>query len=128
MKHSSSVLPPLPTSPPSILLLLTKYCHLVSIIANLAKIPAAHTQILKCKALQFLLDLLDVKNPQETNSELEAALERTVSKAAIAIARLCLDSNMASNVVRLGGLDRLVRVTRLEIWHSENISIAIMAA
>ena len=69
-----------------------------------------------------------MKNPQETNSELEAALERTVSKAAIAIARLCLDSNMASNVVRLGGLDRLVRVTRLEIWHSENISIAIMAA
>ena len=69
-----------------------------------------------------------MKNPQETNSELAAALERTVSKAVIAIARLCLNNNMARNVVRLGGLDRMVRLTRLEIWHSENISIAIMAA
>merc|ERR1711892_370342 len=73
-------------------------------------------------------DMLDVNDTKDTNAELKCALERTVSKAAIALARLCLNSSMASLVIRSGGLERLSGIMRSTLWNSETVSVAVMAA
>ena len=56
------------------------------------------------------------------------ATERTVSKAAIAVARLCLDPVTADKVVELGGLEVLYPLAELNSNCNETIRIAALAA
>ena len=60
---------------------------------------------------------------------IRAATERTVSKAAIAVARLCLDPVIADQVVELGGLEILYPLAETSSkGPSETIRIAALAA
>ncbi len=92
--------------------------QVVTVLANLAKIAAARIQMLHASGLQLLVDILattggrrrktESGSRQQPDAALAAATERTVSKAAIALARLCLDPASADAVIRIGGLDQLV--------------------
>jgi hypothetical protein len=93
--------------------------QVVTVLANLAKVAAARIQMLHASGLQLLVDILATTGGRRRKTEsgsrqqppdaaLAAATERTVSKAAIALARLCLDPASADAVIRIGGLDQLV--------------------
>ena len=66
--------------------------------------------------------------PDET--VIKAATERTVSKAAIALARLCLDPSIADTVVDMGGLEILYPLADINNNSNcnETIRIAALAA
>ena len=78
--------------------------------------------------LQFLLDILAKEHPENTSEELSSAVDRTVSKAAIALARLCLDTSMAGCVARIGGLEKLLEVTKRDKGESNTLNMAVIMA
>lgn len=120
--------------------------QVVTVIANLAaKLgPTARTQIIHLRALHLLVEILgsnDHHQQQQSSTKTgggldpaqAAATERTVSKAAIALARLCLDPVSADTVIKIGGLDRLVALAKnSNNGHgnafSETVQLAALAA
>ena len=82
--------------------------QLVTILANMAKDACARVEMLECQGIHHLVRILSNScSGQSRDTALQAATERTVSKAAIALARLCQDPVSANTVVDLGGLERL---------------------
>ena len=81
--------------------------QLVTIFVNLAKVPPARKQMLQSNVLQFLFSIFSLCEGKTEENVIKAATERTVSKAAIALARLCLDPVIADTVVDMGGLEKL---------------------
>ena len=79
----------------------------------------------------FLLSMLETKTtirPALNQAEMLAA-ERVIKKAAIALSRLCNDPTVCRNVVRLGGVDRLVELCKdaAERNYSDAILVACLA-
>ena len=110
--------------------------QVVTVLANLAKLGAARTQMLQASGLQLLVDILGTTGGRSVSrntslrrpdAALAAATERTVSKAAIALARLCLDPSSADAVIRIGGLDQLVGLAG-DQESSDTVRIASLAA
>ena len=104
--------------------------QLVTTIVNLAKLASARKQMLGARVLSFLLkifELCDAHAPNNDETVIRAATERTVSKAAIAVARLCLDPVIADQVVELGGLEILYPLAETN-GSNETIRIAALAA
>merc|ERR1719373_51874 len=81
--------------------------QLVTIVVNMAKLPASRKQMVQSKVLKFLFNIFNLSDCEKEESVIKAATERTVSKAAIALARLCLDPAIANTVVDMGGLEVL---------------------
>merc|ERR1719509_513181 len=78
--------------------------QLVTVVVNMAKLSSARLQLVRAGALPFLFSVLDLARGDERGEAVvRAATERTVSKACIAVARLCLEPPTADSVVRLGG-------------------------
>ena len=104
--------------------------QLVTTIVNLAKLPAARKQMIQAQVLAFLLKIFELceAHAQTEETVIRAATERTVSKAAIAVARLCLDPVTADKVVELGGLEVLYPLAELNSNCDETIRIAALAA
>ncbi len=113
--------------------------QVVTVLANLAKLAAARTQMLHASGLQLLVDILRTTGAaaaascrpsgmRRPDAALAAATERTVSKAAIALARLCLDPASADAVIRIGGLDQLLNLAAGGQESSETVRIAALAA
>ena len=104
--------------------------QLVTTIVNLAKLPAARKQMIQAQVLAFLLKIFELceAHAQTEETVIRAATERTVSKAAIAVARLCLDPVTADKVVELGGLEVLYPLAELNSNCNETIRIAALAA
>ena len=87
--------------------------------------------MLGARVLSFLLKIFELCDAHAHNEEtvIRAATERTVSKAAIAVARLCLDPVIADQVVELGGLEILYPLAETSSkGPSETIRIAGLAA
>ena len=57
-----------------------------------------------------------------------SALDKTVSKAVIALARLSQDSSTADMVIKLGGLRELVNLLKVVPAQETEIPMAIMVA
>ena len=57
-----------------------------------------------------------------------SALDKTVSKAVIALARLSQDSSTADMVIKLGGLRELVNLVKVVPEQENEIAMAIMVA
>lgn len=104
--------------------------QLVTTIVNLAKLASARKQMLGARVLNFLLKIFELCDAHAHNEEtvIRAATERTVSKAAIAVARLCLDPVIADQVVELGGLEILYPLAETNSNSNETIRIAALAA
>ena len=80
--------------------------------------------MVQAKVIQFLINILDQKN----NKQLTGALNKTVSKAAIALARLSQDSSTADIVIKLGGLRMLLEFVKYTPSKENDIPMAIMVA
>lgn len=103
--------------------------QLVTVTVNMAKLASARGQLVRAGATQFLFSVLSLGDREEqAEAVVRAATERTVSKAAIGLARLCLDPTTADSVVRLGGLDKLFPLAEGGAEQCETIRIAAMAA
>jgi len=103
--------------------------QLVTVTVNMAKLASARGQLVRAGATQFLFSVLSLGDREEqAEAVVRAATERTVSKAAIGLARLCLDPTTADSVVRLGGLDKLFPLAEGGSEQCETIRIAAMAA
>ena len=102
--------------------------QLVTIFVNLAKLPPARKQMLQSKVLKFLFNIFSLCEVRSEESVIKAATERTVSKAAIALARLCLDPVIADTVVDMGGLEKLFPLAEISSGCNETIRIAALAA
>jgi len=101
----------------------------VTVVVNMAKLSSARLQLVRAGALPFLFSVLDLARGEERGEAVvRAATERTVSKACIAVARLCLEPPTADMVVRLGGLHRLFPLAEGGEDQCETIRIAAMAA
>ena len=103
--------------------------QLVTIVVNMAKLPASRKQMVQSKVLRFLFKIFDLSDCKKQENVIKAATERTVSKAAIALARLCLDPVTADAVVNMGGLERLFPLVQTNTETcNETIRIAALAA
>ena len=105
--------------------------QLVTIFVNLAKVPPARKQMLQSNVLEFLFNIFSLCEGRRGRLEenvIKAATERTVSKAAIALARLCLDPVIADTVVDMGGLEKLFPLAEVSNSSNETIRIAALAA
>ena len=96
-----------------------------------AKLAGSRKQMLQHSVLKFLFKIFELgclMEPDET--VIKAATERTVSKAAIALARLCLDPSIADTVVDMGGLEILSPLADINNNSNcnETIRIAALAA
>ena len=98
------------------------------IIINMAKLPISRIQMVQAKVIQFLIKILDQRNKKVKDLTCSTALEKTVSKAAIALARLSQDSSTADMVIKLGGLSKLVNLAKLAPAHGDKIPMAVMVA
>ena len=90
------------------------YIHdqLVTLVANMARLPLAREEMVEAGALSLLLAILS--HAPVPDPALAQARERSLSKAAIALARLALDQATAEEAVRLGAMDTLARLTLRE--------------
>ena len=84
--------------------------------------------MIHAEALPRLVNILATSAASSKDPAAIAATHRTLSKAAIATARLCLDPSTADSVVRLGGLDRLVELARGAEGEADTVKIAALAA
>ena len=84
--------------------------------------------MVQSKVLKFLFAIFNLSDCEKEESVIKAATERTVSKAAIALARLCLDPVTADTVVNMGGLEKLFPLAESNKKCNETIRIAAMAA
>ena len=80
--------------------------------------------MVQAKVIQFLINILDQKNKKQLTS----ALNKTVSKAAMGLARLSQDSSTADIVIKLGGLRKLLDLVKYAPSKENDIPIALMVA
>ena len=105
---------------------------MVTILANMAGNAACRPDIQSINGVGFLLSMLDTKLrdtlPPLSQAEVMAA-ERVQKKSAIALSRLCNDAAVCRDVVRLGGVDRLVQLCKHpdERNYSDAILVACLA-
>merc|ERR1719384_1371250 len=84
--------------------------------------------MLQHSVLKFLFKIFELGRLMEPDETvIKAATERTVSKAAIALARLCLDPAIADTVVDMGGLEKLFPLAEVNNTCNETIRIAALA-
>ena len=94
-----------------------------------AKLAGSRKQMLQHSVLKFLFKIFELGRLMEPDETvIKAATERTVSKAAIALARLCLDPSIADTVVDMGGLEILYPLADINNNCNETIRIAALAA
>ena len=87
--------------------------QVVTILANMAGNAACRPDIQSIDGVGFLLTMLDTRVVDAGLSQAEVlAAERVQKKSAIALSRLCNDPTVCRDVLRLGGIDRLVELCK----------------
>jgi hypothetical protein len=94
----------------------------------MAKLPIARIQMVQAKVIQFLIKILDQRGRKVKDITCSSALDKTVSKAVIALARLSQDSSTADMVIKLGGLRELLNLVKVVPAQETEIPMAIMVA
>ena len=84
--------------------------------------------MVQTKVIQFLISILDQKNRKQLTSCSSSPLDETVSKVAIALARLGQDSSTADIVIKQGGLRKLLDLVKCASSKENDIPMAIMVA
>merc|ERR1712228_105162 len=102
--------------------------QVVTLINNLAR-ETVMSGLLLSLCVQFFLELLLLARQNPDGTELYSTTHRTVSKAVIGLARLCLRPESACEIVRLGGLERLGEVASHQMFDDdETVKLAVVAA
>ena len=99
--------------------------QVITLVANMARLAPAREQLVAAGALPLLLDILATSQPG-TEPALVQAGERTLSKAALALARLCKEASTADLAVKMGATSTLAGVVARE--RGETVALAVVAA
>ncbi|XP_031420158.1 protein inscuteable homolog isoform X1 [Clupea harengus] len=103
--------------------------QVVTILANLSVLEQCATEVLQEKGIERLLLLLGEKPSSSSPSE-GAACERVQQKAAVTLARLSRDPEVAQTAIQLQAVPRLIELCRspAERNNSDSVLVACLAA
>ena len=77
-----------------------------------------------------MLELLNLATLNyDPTSELCQVAKRTVTKAVIGLAKMCLDVNTSLHIMRLGGLNKMTAIVQENMFREdETVKLAVVAA
>ncbi|XP_013980154.2 protein inscuteable homolog isoform X2 [Salmo salar] len=103
--------------------------QVVTILANLSVLEQSSSEVLQEKGIERLLQLLGEKPSSSSPSE-GAACERVQQKAAVTLARLSRDPDVAQTAIQLRAVPRLIELCRspAERNNSDSVLVACLAA
>ncbi|XP_019912162.1 protein inscuteable homolog isoform X2 [Esox lucius] len=103
--------------------------QVVTILANLSVLEQSASEILQEKGIERLLQFLGEKPSSSSPSE-GAACERVQQKAAVTLARLSRDPDVAQSAIQLQAVPRLIALCRspAERNDSDSVLVACLAA
>ncbi|CDQ88680.1 unnamed protein product [Oncorhynchus mykiss] len=103
--------------------------QVVTILANLSVLEQSSSEVLQEKGIERLLQLLGEKPSSSSPSE-GAACERVQQKAAVTLARLSRDPDVAQTAIQLQAVPRLIELCRspAERNNSDSVLVACLAA
>ncbi|KAM6973125.1 protein inscuteable homolog isoform 2-T2 [Aplochiton taeniatus] len=103
--------------------------QVVTILANLSVLEQTTAEVLQEKGIERLLLLLGEKPSSSSPSE-GAACERVQQKAAVTLARLSRDADVAQTAIQLEAVPRLIALCRspAERNNSDSVLVACLAA
>ncbi|KAL4622841.1 hypothetical protein GN956_G19898 [Arapaima gigas] len=103
--------------------------QVVTILANLSVLEQSATEVLQEKGIERLLLLLAEK-PSSSSSSEGAACERVQQKAAVTLARLSRDPDVAREAIQLQAVPHLIELCRspAERNSSDSVLVACLAA
>ncbi|XP_034369264.1 protein inscuteable homolog isoform X1 [Arvicanthis niloticus] len=103
--------------------------QIVTILANMSVLEQCASDIIQENGVQLIMGMLSEKPKSGTPAEV-AACERVQQKAAVTLARLCRDPDVAQEAVRLSCMSRLIELCRSpsERNSSDAVLVACLAA
>ncbi|KAL1774145.1 inscuteable-like isoform X1 [Sigmodon hispidus] len=103
--------------------------QIVTILANMSVLEQCASDIIQENGIQLIMSMLSEKPRSGTPAEV-AACERVQQKAAVTLARLCQDPDVAQEAVRLSCMSRLIELCRSpsERNSSNAVLVACLAA
>uniref|UniRef100_A0A3B5KQY8 Uncharacterized protein n=1 Tax=Xiphophorus couchianus TaxID=32473 RepID=A0A3B5KQY8_9TELE len=103
--------------------------QVVTILANLSVLESCASEVLQEQGIERLLLLLGEK-PSSSNPSEVAACERVQQKAAVTLARLSRDPDVAHTAIQLKAVPRLIELCRspTERNNSDSVLVACLAA
>ncbi|KAK5600078.1 hypothetical protein CRENBAI_009791 [Crenichthys baileyi] len=103
--------------------------QVVTILANLSVLEPCASEVLQEQGVERLLLLLG-ENPSSPNPSEVAACERVQQKAAVTLARLSRDPDVAQTAIQLKAVPRLIELCRspTERNNSDSVLVACLAA
>uniref|UniRef100_A0A8C6IB59 Protein inscuteable homolog n=1 Tax=Mus spicilegus TaxID=10103 RepID=A0A8C6IB59_MUSSI len=99
--------------------------QIVTILANMSVLEQCGSDIIQENGVQLIMGMLSEKPRSGTPAEV-AACERVQQKAAVTLARLCRDPDVAQEAVRLSCMSRLIELCRSP--SERNSSDAVLVA
>ncbi|KAL5009728.1 hypothetical protein ScPMuIL_012033 [Solemya velum] len=104
--------------------------QIATILANMAAVDSCRNNIIRSNGVEALLGFLYKRPSCYPSPAHMSACERVQQKAAIALSRLCRDSQSAHLIVQLKGIPRLVELCRdaKERNNSDAVLVASLAA
>ena len=99
--------------------------QVVTLVANMARLASARLEMVDAGVVPMLLAIL--QQLPSSDPALAVARQRSLAKAAIALARVSLEQGTAEAALRLGALDTLARLATRE-GQGETVGIAALAA
>ncbi|KAM4554363.1 protein inscuteable homolog [Fundulus diaphanus] len=103
--------------------------QVVTILANLSVLEPCASEVLHEQGIERLLQLLGEK-PSSSNPSEVAACERVQQKAAVTLARLSRDPDVAQGAIQIKAVPRLIELCRspTERNNSDSVLVACLAA
>ncbi|XP_036002367.1 protein inscuteable homolog isoform X2 [Fundulus heteroclitus] len=103
--------------------------QVVTILANLSVLEPCASEVLQEQGIERLLQLLGEK-PSSSNPSEVAACERVQQKAAVTLARLSRDPDVAQAAIQIKAVPRLIELCRspTERNNSDSVLVACLAA
>ncbi|CAG0924116.1 unnamed protein product [Notodromas monacha] len=99
--------------------------QIATVLANMAASPICRTTVASDDGLRVLHDfLLSSPRPDQRPAEISAC-ERVQQKSAIALSRLCSETDVAKKVVHMGVVARLVQLCRDERERNQSDAVLI---
>ncbi|XP_026562215.1 protein inscuteable homolog [Pseudonaja textilis] len=103
--------------------------QIVTVLANLSVLDQCASEIIQQNGIQVLMEMLSEKAPFGNSPE-RAACEQVQQKAAVTLARLSRDPEVANSAIKLNCIPRLIQLCRSpgERTNSDSVLVACLAA
>ena len=89
---------------------------------------SARIQMIESKGIEFLINVLQKAELVVKDTERKKNNEKSASKAAVALGALCKDYTTADQIIKLGGLVKLVNLVTLADQNDNYLHAAVIRA